>query len=203
MEMTKTAKVFVGVVLAAILVFLTAFITSKYVKSGETEEATVQVEDLTQPAANVQTYDLEKVLTLDAEYMAMNYGDDYVFYCSNIVMNNYIDADGDIQPVVITNVYQVGDVCVQINHDINGNTKYLIVHDYWMQCQAINIPVAMNFNKAIDAFRKSNIVKPHTNVLVLRHPLNPKIKNPWYIAGTNKTGYIRVDVETGEVLPVK
>lgn len=160
--------------------------------------------NLSSPIVGVQFYDLEKVLTLDAQYVAAKYGP-AKFYEATIILDQKInDVEGEAHPIYIKTVFQAGYKAIFCEHPTTPAgtdfiTNYQEFDDFYLECMEMELPIKMTINQAIERLNQANTTKPASNVLVLRKPLMPPFGGPYYIAGTTKTGFISVNTETGDV----
>ena len=162
-----------------------------------TEEKTVN------PKLNV-----ENVVSADREYMFANYGGDYKWYETTVMLNEYLDADtqdGTIQS--ISNRFQVSDVkdksgdtkVITIVHNSDGTTETTIQYGHWFDdfdMSYDSIPVT--FEKAFEKVMAANYVKPQSRYCVLRRQVGPHPANAQYIFG-NKQSRLYVDAVTCDV----
>ena len=149
---------------------------------------------------------VENVTAMDKQQMFLNYGGEYSWFETQILLNNYLDEETDTLIAGITNVFQVvymeetsGDAYVVLfSHtpDTSGmEVKYgFWVEDYDMSADSIKV----TFKEAYDLMMAVNLPKPHSRHCVLRKELGPREANPQYIFG-NSEAQIYVDAVTGKV----
>lgn len=151
---------------------------------------------------------VENVVSADREYMFANYGGDYNWYETTVMLKEYLDADtqdGTIQS--ISNTFQVSDVkdksgdakVITIVHNSDGTTETSIQYGHWFDDFALNndsIPVT--FEQAFEKVIAANYVKPQSRYCVLRRQVGPHPANAQYIFG-NKQSRLYVDGTTCDV----
>lgn len=149
---------------------------------------------------------LERTTTLDKEYMFKNYGGDYKWFESCILLKNYLDEENDGAVSGISNVFQViresgksADVFVVLAAHTPDSTAYEVKEGFWVEdCDMSNEEIKISFKEAYDKMMAVNLPKPHSRNCVLRKQVGPKAANPQYIFG-NIQSQIYVDAITGDV----
>ena len=164
---------------------------------SEKKEAPVLVQD---------KYAVENVVSTDKQYMFVNYGGDYRWYETCVLLKDYLDEDcnGDIAGV--SNVFQV------VTMDEGGGDSHVIlmahtpkadtidvkqgfwIEDFPMNDEAINI----TYKQAFDIVMGVNYPKPHSRQCTLRKPIGPKDCNAQWVFG-NIEAQLWVDATTGDV----
>lgn len=164
---------------------------------SEKKEAPVLVQD---------KYAVENVVSTDKKYMLVNYGGDYRWYETCVLLKDYLDEDcnGDIAGV--SNVFQV------VTMDEGGGDSHVIlmahtptadtidvkqgfwIEDFPMNDEAINI----TYKQAFDIVMGVNYPKPHSRQCTLRKPIGPKDCNAQWVFG-NIEAQLWVDATTGDV----
>lgn len=156
----------------------------------------------------VETLDVDNIISTDREFMFLNYGEDYRWYETCILMKNFMDQEDATDSVImVNNIFQVveGDgTCfdvhvIKIAH--TPDTSYVeVVEGFWIEDYPLNNEaIAVNFNEAWTNAMEANCPKPHSQHCVLRKEIGPKDANPQYIFGNSRC-QIYVDATTGEVL---
>lgn len=150
---------------------------------------------------------LEDVVSADREYMALNYSKDYVWFESQVILNDYLDSDscdGSFSDIlnVFQYVKQVGKFekpyVVMFSHDTKGTDSISVVQSSWLEDVVLEDSlIKLSFKEAFDIAMKSDLQKPHSIHAVLRNPLGPKLVNPQYVFG-NIHKQIWVDACTGD-----
>lgn len=156
----------------------------------------------------VETLDVDNIISTDREFMFLNYGEDYRWYETCILMKNFMDQEDATDSVImVNNIFQVveGDeTCfdvhvIKIAH--TPDTSYVeVVEGFWIEDYPLNEEaIVVNFNEAWTNAMEANCLKPHSQHCVLRKEVGPKDANPQYIFGNSRC-QIYVDATTGEVL---
>lgn len=189
---------FLFVVLSSIVLMLC--VSSCKWFSRDTEEPKV---------SSIQQTELvvENLISMDREYMYMNYGGDYRWYETCILLNDYLDEDCDGSFVGVSNVFQsvirydstsFDPFVVMFAHTQDTSTIE-IVDSFWIEDYPINDePIQLTYCDAFNRVMESNYPKPHSKHVVLREEIGPNACNPQYIFG-NLTYQIYVDAVTGDV----
>lgn len=187
----------------------TMFLTScgKDKKKDAKTDETTEVISYDDKLVGVGFYDVEKTLELDAEYMAMHY-DKASLYEVQLFLDDTVDSTAEASVVRMKTIFQSGEKCVMVTHPTfavgqEPKTIYEVHNGWWMECMPIEIPVKMGVSEMVTRLNEANIVKPHSNVVVLRKPLMPPFDKTLYIVGTLKSGFVSVNVDTKEVTPFK
>lgn len=189
------------------LVASISFISCDKGKKDDTKSNNVEVVSYTDGLVGVGAYDVERTLQLDAEYVAMHYGDASLYEVI-LTLNEPADSIEEAYVVHMKTIFQAGDKCIMADHPTfavgkEPSIKYEVHDGWWMECMPIELPVKLNVSDMVIALNESNIVKPHSRTVVLRKPLVPPFKGTYYIVGTMKTGFVSVDVDTKEVKTFK
>lgn len=207
--MTKKV-VYIVAVVCLVVGFLASVIyegiTKSEVTPTPTENDTIQVRSFTEPIIGVNFYDFERTLTLDAQYVTMKYGEN-VFYEATVMLSNKLNDESlteNPKPIYIKTVFQAGPKCIMIEHDVtpagkSSVTKYSEYNDFYMECMAMELPIKMTLDGMLNRLNEANIIKPESNIVVLRKPLAPPFDGPYYFLGTRRTGFVSVNTETGDV----
>lgn len=151
---------------------------------------------------------VEDIVAVDRENMLLNYGEDYRWYETSIVLNHFADAeDTDMSIQSLTNVFQVvtmvtdhsGDIKVVSYFHEGDSTKVSVIEDLWVGDEPLNDqPIVVTFEDAYSRMIQANIVKPHSRMVVLRKEVAPLDANPQWIFG-NADWQVYVDAITGDV----
>lgn len=157
----------------------------------------------------VESLDVENIISTDREFMFLNYGDDYRWYETCILMKDFMDEEPTSDVIMVNSIFQVVtergkgyDVhVIKISHQLDTSyvevVKGLWVEDFSMNDEEIIVTYEEAWNKAMEA----NCPKPHSQHCVLRKEVGPKAANPQYIFGNSRC-QIYVDANTGEATPV-
>ena len=152
---------------------------------------------------------VERVTATDREYMFTNYGGDYRWFESCIVLKNFLDEENDGEITGISNVFQVveekekgADTFVILAAHVADSTAYEVKHGFWVEDYPMNDEdIKVTFAQAFEKLNQVNLPKPHSKQCVLRKQVGPKACNPQYIFG-NVKAQIYVDAITGDVTDV-
>jgi hypothetical protein len=149
---------------------------------------------------------VENLISMDKEDMFVNYGENYKWFETCVVYDNYLDADTTITVNGVSNVFQVlvnvGDgydtYVLSYAHTINDSsvdTK----HGFWVEDNPLNDEdIKITFTQALEYLFAANLPKPHSKYVVLRKEVGPLDANAQYIFGNNHY-QVYVDAVTGEV----
>lgn len=149
---------------------------------------------------------VENVVSTDREYMFMNYGGDYRWFETCVVLQNFLDEECDGTVAGISNVFQVveekdkgADTFVVLAAHTPDTTAYEVKHGFWVEDFPLNEEeIKVTFAQAFEKLNQVNLPKPHSKQCVLRKEVGPKECNPQYIFG-NVHAQIYVDAVTGDV----
>ena len=152
---------------------------------------------------------VEQAISNDREYMFMNYGGDYRWFETCIVLKNFLDEENDGAVTGISNVFQVveekekgADTFVVLAAHVPDSTVYEVKHGFWVEDFPMNDEeIKVTFAQAFEKINQVNLPKPHSKQCVLRKQIGPKACNPQYIFG-NVKAQIYVDAITGDVTDV-
>lgn len=149
---------------------------------------------------------VENIISTDKQFMYVNYGGDYRWYETCVLLKDYLDEDcnGDIAGV--SNVFQV------VTMDEGGGDSHVILmahtptadtidvkHGFWIEDFPMNDDaIKITYKQAFDAIMRVNYPKPHSRQCTLRKPIGPKDCNPQWVFG-NIREQLWVDAVTGEV----
>lgn len=151
----------------------------------------------------------ENTISVDREYMFLNYGSDYRWYESQILLNNYLDEENDGSIAEITNVFQAivdhsedgqsfDTRVIMITHRADS-TEILVKDGFWIEDYSLNEEaITVTYAEAYEKVLEVNYPKPHSKHCVLRSEIGPKPANAQYIFG-NLRYQLYVDATTGEV----
>lgn len=149
---------------------------------------------------------VENVLGLDKQYMFINYGKDYRWYETCIVLKDFLDEENDGTITGVSNIFQVvfekdngADVNVIMFTHVGDSTQMDIKQGFWVEDMPMNEDaIKVTFKEAYDKVMTVNLPKPHSRHVVLRKEVGPNQINPQYIFG-NAQAQIYVDAVTGNV----
>lgn len=149
---------------------------------------------------------VENTISMDRQYMFMNYGNDYRWFETCIVLGSYLDEECDGSIVAVSNVFQYvkereksADVYVVISSHTLEGSSIEVKHDFWIEDYPMNDDaVKVSFMQAYENIMACNCPKPHSKNVVLRKMVGPVAANPQWIFG-NLRHQVYVDAVTGEV----
>lgn len=151
---------------------------------------------------------VENVVSTDKESMFVNYKDDYRWFETCVVLNDYLDGENcDGSPETIKNIFQYVsdrgndsyDVRVVMFTHMQDTTFNEVVEGFWVEDYPLTEnDVKLTYKEAYEKLMATNITKPHSRQCVLRKQIGPKDANAQYIFG-NIRSQVYVDAITGEV----
>ena len=149
----------------------------------------------------------ENTISADKEYMFLNYGKDYRWFETTVVMNEFLDEADKFSVQSVTSVFQsviedgsAMDVKI-VTSIYNADNHDIVVYDgFWVEDIALNNEaIYISFEDAYKCALESNLPKPHSRYCVLRKEVGPSDANPQYVFGNGMTGMLFVDAVTGDV----
>jgi len=151
---------------------------------------------------------VENVISTDREFIFLNFGTDYRWYESTILMEDWMDGETDGNVIEITNVFQVVtkaepgyDTEVVLVTTTLDTSYYQVYHTFWLEDLDMNgEQLNLTFEEAFNKVMEANYPKPHSRYCVLRKELGPYLANIQYIFG-NKKSQLYCDAVTGNVSP--
>ena len=171
-------------------------------KSEKPETATDSTTVVTNDSAMV----VENVVGMDRQYMFTNYGKDYRWFETCIVLKDFLDEENDGTITGVSNIFQVvfekeggADVNVIMFTHVGDSTQMDIKNAFWVEDMPMNDDaIKVTFKEAYEKVMAINLPKPHSRHCVLRKQVGPVTANPQYIFG-NSEAQIYVDAVTGDV----
>jgi len=165
-----------------------------------------QSEKQAEPTFEQSELIVENVVSADKEKMFLDYGSDYRWFETCIVLNDYLDEADSCSINGISNIFQVvtemeggADVNVIMFTHVGDTTDVQVVHTFWIEDSPMNNDsLTVTFTDAYEKVMEVNLPKPHSKHVVLRKEVGPLEANPQYIFG-NQESQIYVDATTGEV----
>lgn len=157
-----------------------------------------------EPTPEAAVIDVENTVSLDKETVFADYGENYRYYETEVVLANYLDEENDGTVAEVTNVFQVmpteeTDVhVIMFTHDTTGTTVNDVASFWVGDCPLNDEAVCLNFVTAFERLNEANLPKPHSKHAVLRKELGPLDCNPQWVFG-NQHVQVYVDATTGEV----
>jgi hypothetical protein len=149
----------------------------------------------------------ENTISVDREYMALNYGGDYLWFETVIVMKDYLDEEstGKIESVesIFQKVYMSPDSTsadvkvIRIMHTLDCDSVE-VTDSFWMEDSPLNdMKITITYEDAFNIVMESNCIKPHSRYCVLRRPVGDTCA--FYIFG-NEERQIFVSAESGKII---
>lgn len=186
------------------LIFAFSFVACLFMMSCSCEKnKSVNDAETTDSAALV----VENVTGMDRQKMFQDYGKDYRWFETCIVLKDYLDSeecDGTVTG--ISNIFQVvvekdngADVRVVMFTHVGDSTQVDVANSFWVEDFPMNEDaIKLTFKDAYDRVMAANAPKPHSRQVVLRKEVGPNSINPQYIFG-NSQAQLYVDAVTGDV----
>ena len=151
---------------------------------------------------------VEQVVQSDRQWMSDQFGCDYIYYETQIVLNEWLDDENCTGTVAsILNVFQIvegGDTAfsphVYLFKHTDSTFNVKVVDDAWMEDQDMaKDAITITYRQAYKKLMKANCIKPHTKNCVLRKMVGPYDCNPQYIFGDAFDECVFVDAVNGRV----
>ena len=150
---------------------------------------------------------VENVVKADRDYMTENYGNTYVWYETQIFLNDYLDEECDGSFSEIVDVFQVITTTDSVTFDTKVIKMYHVadssyieeIEGFWVEDMNMNDEIiSVTYKQAFQLINEVNFPKPHSKNCVLRKEVGPIEANPQYIFG-NIESQLYVDALTGDV----
>ena len=150
---------------------------------------------------------VENVVKADRDYMTENYGNTYVWYETQIFLNDYLDEECDGSFSEIVDVFQVITTIDSTKFDTKVIKMYHVadssyieeIEGFWVEDMNMNDEIiSVTYKQAFQLINEVNFPKPHSKNCVLRKEVGPIEANPQYIFG-NIESQLYVDALTGDV----
>lgn len=150
---------------------------------------------------------VENVTGMDRQKMFQDFGKDYRWFETCVVLKDYLDSEETDGTVVgISNIFQVveekdngADVHVIMFTHVGDSTQVDVKNSFWVEDFPMNEDaIKLTFKDAYDRVMAANAPKPHSRQVVLRKEIGPNPINPQYIFG-NSQAQLYVDAVTGDV----
>lgn len=149
---------------------------------------------------------VENLVSEDTKYMVENYDTCFVYYETQIVLNNYLDEECDGSFESVRNIFQgytlvdsTFQPTVVIFEHIGDSSSIEKVNDIWMEDMVMTKDdIAISYKEAFKYMNEVNYPKPHAKACVLRKEVGPCEANAQYIFG-NIESQLYVDAITGDV----
>ena len=174
--------------------------------SRNSENPATTTDSIATVVNNDSTMVVENVVGMDRQYMFTNYGKDYRWYETCIVLKDFLDEENDGTITGVSNIFQVvwekdngADVNVIMFTHVGDSTQVDVKRGFWVEDMPMNEDaIKVTFKEAYDKVMAVNLPKPHSRHVVLRKEVGPQDANPQYIFG-NSQAQIYVDAVTGAV----
>lgn len=172
---------------------------------NKTEE--VQANDSTMTNVAVAELVVENLISMDRQDMYMNHAQDYRWFETCMMLNDFLDEENDGSLAEVVNVFQgvvesenSFDLTVyKFQHFADGSYATDSIHGFWVEDQPLNEEaIKLTYKEAFERLMATNCPKPHSRYCTLRKQVGPINANPQYIFG-NTRATIFVDAVTGEV----
>ncbi len=159
-----------------------------------------------QEEQKIESLIVENVISTDREFMFLNFDEDYRWYETCILMQDFMDEDPSDNVEAVTSIFQIVteretgfDTQVVMTVCTLDTNTVEVVKGFWVEDFPMNSEeITLTFSEAWNKVMETNCPKPHSRQCVLRKEIGPKAANPQYIFGNSK-GQIFVDAVTGEV----
>ena len=123
----------------------------------------------------------ENIISTDREYMTLNYGKDYRWFETTILMKDYLDEETTGEIELIESIFQMvymspdstsADVkVIRIMHTLDCDSVE-IIDSFWMEDSPLNdMKIAITYQEAFKKVLNCNCIKPHSKYCVLRRPV--------------------------------
>jgi hypothetical protein len=155
----------------------------------------------------VESLVVDNTISTDREFMFLNYGGDYRWFETCILMKNFMDEETDGSVEAVTSIFQVvAEVesgcydthVIMTVHTLDTSTIE-VKEGFWVEDYPLNNEdICISFEEAFTKLMEANCPKPHSKHCVLRKEVGPVSANPQYIFGNNKC-QVYVDATTGDV----
>ena len=153
---------------------------------------------------------VENVTGMDRQKMFQDFGKDYRWFETCIVLKDYLDSEETDGTVTgISNIFQVVTArgeesfdtkVISIAHVGDASNEEVKEMAFWVGDKPLNDEeIALTFEDAFERLMEANCPKPHSKYVVLRKELGPLPNvNAQYVFG-NVQSQVYVDAVTGDV----
>jgi len=195
-------KSFFSLISAFVLCFMMVFAVSSCTSCNPTTE-----DSASSLESEATALDVENIISMDRQQMYLQYSNDYRWFETCIVLEDFLDEECDGTVTGVSNVFQVvtdgaensADVHVVLMSHSGDLSQVDVKHGFWIGDNLLNDEyIKVTFKEAFENLMRANIVKPHSRQVVLRKQLGPVNANPQYIFG-NTHAQVYVDATTGAV----
>lgn len=145
----------------------------------------------------------------DKEFMFLNQGDNYRWYETCVLMQDFLDEETDGSVDEVVNVFQAikdygksfDTKVFKFQHFVNGEFVADSIDGFWIEDYPLNDSLEhkyLSYEEAFELVMRTNFPKPHTKNAILRNPIGPKAINPQWVFG-NINEQLWVDAVTGDI----
>ena len=148
------------------------------------------------------------LVSTDRQDMYLNHGEDYRWYETCMILNDYLDEENDGSLAEVVNVFQAiimrsehsfDTKVYKYQHFADGTAVEDSINGFWIEDEPMNNEaIKVTYKEAYDKLMATNLPKPHSRYVTLRKQVGPVAANPQYIFG-NIREQVYVDATTGEV----
>lgn len=149
----------------------------------------------------VDTLMVENFISMDKEFIFVNYSEDYRWYETNVTLKNFLDETDSLGIDEVGNVFQFvkDDPQVVITAHNDSIDRVELFNSFWIEdFDMSEDSIVVTFQEAFDMVMAVNLPKPHSKHVILRKPMGPLDCNPQWVFG-NVESQIWVDAVTGNV----
>lgn len=149
----------------------------------------------------VDTLMVENFISMDKEFVFVNYSEDYRWYETNVTLKNFLDETDSLRIDEVGNVFQFvkDDPQVVITAHNDSIDRVELFNSFWIEdFDMSEDSIAVTFQEAFDKVMAVNLPKPHSKHAILRKPMGSLDCNPQWVFG-NVESQIWVDAVTGNV----
>ena len=150
---------------------------------------------------------VDNLILMDRENMYLNYGNNYRWYESCVLMKDFLDENTDGSIDMVVNVFQsilpsgegFDTQVLKYQHLSNGTFVKDSINGFWIEDFPLdNELITISYDSAFNLIQRINLPKPHSRNAILRSPVGPKKVNPQWVFGNIKA-QLWVDAVTGEI----
>ena len=150
---------------------------------------------------------VENTISVDKEKMYLTSGEDYRWYETLILLNNYLDEENDGSIAEVVNIFQkvtnrdehsFDTEVYKFQHFADGTCVIDSIRGFWVEdFPLVDSLITITYDKAFELTNQVNLPKPHSRHVCLRNPIGPISVNPQWVFG-NIESQIWIDAKTGE-----
>jgi hypothetical protein len=149
---------------------------------------------------------VENIISTDKQAMYL-INENYRWYETMILLNNYLDEENDGSIAEVVNVFQAikdyngksfDTMVYKFQHFADGTCAVDSVLGFWIEdFPLVDTVKIIPYKEAYQLVNQVNFPKPHSRHVCLRNPIGPKECNPQWVFG-NIESQIWIDAVTGE-----